>query len=429
MKIAIINARIVDPEAQRDEVSNLYIHKKQIVHIGSTAPDGFVARKTIEANQQLLIPGIIDIAVTLREPGQEFKATIESESDAAVSAGITQMYAMPEPKTVIDSMAMVKLIRSKAKTIKKARIGLIGAATKNLAGKHLSNMGGLKHAGCAGVSNNRQPFADTRTLRMVMDYAATYELPLFFHPIDHSLQGQGCVHEGAISTRMGLPAIPVAAETVAVAQVLALIEELGVRVHLCRLSTANSVDMVRQAKAKGLAVTADVSAHQLFLTEMDISDFNSLCHVQPPLRSQRDLQALRQGVADGTIDVICSDHQPHEIDAKLAPFQQTEAGISALETLLPLTLRLVEEKVMSLTQALACITCSAADVMGNHKQGRLQVGKKADFVLIDPNDFWQLQPQTMHSKGKNTPFTGWGFTGKVMQTFVAGKCVYTQNNE
>lgn len=429
MKIAITNARIVDPSTQRDEVSNLYLHKKTIVHIGATAPDGFIAHQTIEANQQLLIPGIIDIAVTLREPGQEFKATIESESNAAVSVGITQMYAMPEPKTVIDSMAMVKLIRGKAKTIKKARIGLIGAATKNLDGKQLSNMGGLKHAGCAGVSNNRQSFANTRTLRMVMDYAATYELPLFFHPIDHSLAGQGCVHEGAISTRMGLPAIPVAAETVAVAQVLALIEELGVRVHLCRLSTANSVDMVRQAKAKGLAVTADVSAHQLFLTEMDISDFNPLCHVQPPLRSQRDLQALRQGVADGTIDVICSDHQPHEVDAKLAPFQQTEAGISALETLLPLTLRLVEEKVMSLTQALACITCNAAHVMGNHKQGCLQVGKKADFVLIDPNDFWQLQPHTMQSKGQNTPFAGWGFTGKVTQTFVAGKCVYTQNNQ
>jgi dihydroorotase len=427
MKTAILNARIIDPETQRDEITNLYIHKKIITHIGAVAPDDFTADQTLNADQHLLIPGIIDIAVTLREPGQEFKATIESESHAAASAGITHMYAMPEPKTAIDSMAMVKLIRSKAKTVNKTYIGMIGAATKNLAGKQLSNMGGLKHAGCVGVSNNRQPFADTRTLRMAMDYAATYELPLFFHPLDHSLAGQGCVHEGAVSTRAGLPGIPVAAETVAVAQVLALVEELGVRVHLCRLSTANSVDMVRQAKAKGLAVTADVAAHQLFLTDMDVSDFNPLCHVQPPLRSQRDLTALRQGLVDGTIDAICSDHQPHEIDAKLAPFQQTESGISALETLLPLTMRLVEEKILSLSEALACISIKAAKIMGN-KQGRLQEGKRADFVLIDPTAFWELQTHEMQSKGKNTPFSGWSFTGKVVKTFVAGHCVYTSSS-
>jgi len=423
MKIAIINARIIDPETQHDEITNLYIDKKTIAHIGTTPPNGFVANQTLDANQHLLIPGIIDIAVALREPGQEFKATIESESHTAASAGITHMYMMPEPKTAIDSMAMVKLIRSKAKTVNKTYISMIGAATKNLEGKQLSNMGGLKHAGCAGVSNNRQPFADTHTLRMVMDYAATYELPLFFHPLDHSLARQGCVHEGAVSTRAGLPGIPVAAETVAVAQVLALVEELDVRVHLCRLSTANSVDMVRQAKAKGLAVTADVAAHQLFLTDMDVSDFNPLCHVQPPLRSQRDLTALRHGLIDGTIDAICSDHQPHELDAKLAPFQQTEPGISALETLLPLTMRLVEDTTMSLSEALACITVKAAKVMGN-KQGRLQAGKRADFALIDPNAFWELQANTMQSKGKNTPFAGWSFAGKVVKTFVAGNCIY-----
>lgn len=425
MKIAIMNARLIDPETQLDEHTNLYLDNKKIAYIGDTAPDTFTADETIDAQGKIIFPGIIDIAVNLREPGQEFKATIESESQAAVSSGITHMYCMPEPATVIDSMAMVKLIRSKAKTAGKARISSIGAATKDLKGEQLSNMGGLKYAGCVGVSNHRQSFANTRTLRMVMDYAATYDLPLFFHPIDYSLMGEGCVHEGAVATRAGLPGIPVAAETVAVAQVLALVEELGVRVHLCRLSTANSIELLRQAKAKGLTVTADVSAHQLFLTHMDVSDFNPLCHVQPPFRSQRDLDALRRGLVEGTIDAICSDHQPHEIDAKLAPFQQTEPGISALETLLPLTMRLVEEGVMTLPDALACISIKAAKVMSNDNQGRLQQGMKADFVIYDPEALWELRPENMQSKGKNTPFAGWSFTGKVVKTFVNGKCVYS----
>ncbi len=425
-KKVISNAQIIDPDSGFNEVSNLYIDGKSIAHIGSKAPDGFKPDETIDATDQLLIPGVIDLSAYLRDPGQEYKATIESESNAAVSAGITQLYYMPEPQTTIDSMPTVNLIKKRAKAEKKVRVGVIGSITQGLKGEQLTNMGGLKYAGCAGVTNQRQAFASTRTLRMAMDYAATFDLPVLLHPIDHALMGCGCVHEGAIATRVGLPSIPVAAETTAVAQIITLAEELGVAVHLCRLSAANSVELVRTAKQKGLPVTADVAAHQLFLTEMDISDFNPLCHVQPPLRSQRDLDALRKGVADGTIDAICSDHQPHEVDAKLAPFQQTQPGISALETLLPLTMRLVEEGSMPLETAIASITCRPAKTIRNN-QGKLQLGLHADFTLFDMNDLWRLETAKMKSKGKNTPFEGWSFSGRSTKTFVKGKCVFDRN--
>ncbi len=427
MRFVISNAHIIDPDSGYNAVSNLYVHKKKIAHIGQTPPAGFTADHTIDASGQFLFPGIIDLAAYLREPGQEFKASMESETLAAVSAGITQLFYMPEPLTSIDNMPMVKLIMKQGRALKKARVKVIGAITQDLAGEQLTNMGGLKYAGCAGVSNQRQPFASTRTLRMAMDYAATFDLPLFLHPIEHSLTGSGCVHEGFVATRMGLPGIPVAAETTAVAQIITLIEELDIPVHLCRLSAANSVEMVRAAKQRGLSVTADVAAHQLFLTEMDISDFNPLCHVQPPLRSERDMEALRHGVADGTIDAICSDHQPHEIDAKLAPFQQTEPGISALETLLPLVMRLVEENSMPIETAIASVTIRPATITRS-KQGRLQPGKKADFTLFDPDDFWQLRADELLSQGKNTPFEGWSFSGRSSKTYIKGKCVFDRKN-
>jgi len=438
-KIIISNARIINPGSGHDEISNLYIDHKTIVHIGIKEPDGFsnsdegsVAGEAgriekIDATGQWLLPGVIDLAAYLREPGQEFKASIETESKAAVSAGITQLYFMPEPQTSIDNMPMVNLIRKRAKAEKKVRVGVIGAITQGLEGKQLTNMGGLKYAGCVAVTNQRQAFKNTKTLRMAMDYAATFDLPLFLHPIDHALVGNGCVHEGAIATRMGLPGIPVAAEATAVAQIIVLAEELDVAVHLCRLSAATSVEMVRAAKKKGLPVTADVAAHQLFLTDMDISDFNPLCHVPPPLRDQRDMEALRKGVADGTIDAICSDHQPHEIDAKLAPFQQTEPGISALETLLPLAMRLVEEGHLSMKDAIASITCRPATILNDDK-GQLLAGKPADLTLYDPNDMWKLEASELVSQGKNTPFDGWFFSGRSSKTFVNGKCVFDRNS-
>ncbi|MCL4160587.1 UNVERIFIED_CONTAM: hypothetical protein GTU68_025099 [Idotea baltica] len=331
---------------------------------------------------------------------------------------------MPETNSPIDSGATVKLIKSKAKQAGFARVSVIGSLTQGLKGEQLSHMGSLKYVGCVGLSQGHQPIKNLSTLRKAMEYAATFELPLFLHPIEHSLMMDGGMHEGALSTRLGIHPIPVATETVGMAQILILVKQTNCPVHFCRLSSADGIEMLTKAKQDGLPVTADVAAHQLFLTEMDVADYNPLCHTIPPLRSERDRDALRGAVSAGIIDAICSDHQPHEIDAKLAPFEETDPGISAFETLLPLVMRLVEEKVLTLSQAIAYITQSPAELAGI-KAGTLEIGQSADLSLFDPEHFWQLDPSEMISEGKNSPFTGWGFNGKTTHTIVRGKTVFS----
>jgi dihydroorotase len=283
-------------------------------------------------------------------------------------------------------------------------------------------MAALRQAGCIGVGQFNIP-CDYSVLRQSMEYAASQGLTVYLQPQDNSLLSNGCAHEGAIATRLGLPPIPEAAETASIGALLALIEQTGARSHLCRLSTAKGVNMVRQARAEGLPVTADVSAHQAFLTEMDISDFNSLCHVLPPLRTERDRDGLRQGLSDGTLQVICSDHQPHELDAKLAPFPSTEPGISGLETLLPLALRLSQEGVLSRNQAIARVTSGPAEVLGIDA-GNLTTGSSADLCIFDPGHSWEFDTEAMLSAGKNSPFGGWSFNGQVLRTLLAGDTVY-----
>jgi len=423
MNTLITNARLVDPASELDEVADIAIQKSKILGVGSQIPSTFKADKVIDASGLWVLPGIVDLSAYLREPGQENKTRILFETYAAVSAGITTICCMPEKSSPIDSGATVKLIRSKAKQAGFARIRMIGALTEKLQGEQLSHMGSLKYVDCVGVSQGWEPMKDLATLRKAMEYASTHELPLFLHPLEHSLMETGGMHEGALSTRLGLPPIPVAAETAAMAQILALVEQVKCPVHFCRLSSADSITLLKQAKENGLPVTADVAAHQLFLTEMDLCDYNSLCHVIPPFRSERDRDALRQAVADGTIDAICSDHQPHEIDAKLTPFEESSPGISGFETLLPLVLRLVEEKVINKNQAIAYLTHKPASLI-NSNAGTLQAGKKADLSLFDPQEFWQLDANKLLSHGKNTPFTGWSFAGKTIQTFVKGQSVF-----
>ncbi len=423
MNTVIKNGRIIDPANNIDKVADITIQKNKIIGIGESIPAAFKADKNIDAKGLWVLPGLVDLSAYLREPGQENKTRIPFETYAAASAGITTICCMPEKDSPIDSGATVKLIRSKAKQAGFSRVNMIGALTEKLEGEQLSHMGSLKYVDCVGVSQGWEPIKDLSTLRKAMEYAATHELPLFLHPLEHSLMEKGGMHEGALSTRLGLPPIPVAAETAAMAQILALVEQTKTAVHFCRLSCADSITLLKQAKANSLPVTADVAAHQLFLTEMDLCDYNSLCHVIPPFRSERDRDALRQAVADGTIDVICSDHQPHEIDAKLTPFEESSPGISGFETLLPLVLRLVEEKVIDENQAIAYLTHKPASII-NSKAGTLTVGAKADLSLFDPNDFWQLNPNELLSNGKNTPFSGWSFNGRTSQTFVKGKTVY-----
>jgi dihydroorotase len=424
MSLLIRNARVLNPATGLDGLRNVLLDNGRITALAEPSA-GFIADEEIDATGLWAFPGGVDLSAWLREPGLDHKATLRSETLAAAASGLTTLCYQPEPGANFDTAAQVKLIDEISHRAGYANVAVLGNLTSGMKGEQLSNMASLKRAGCVAVTNGWQAFHSLQTLRRAMEYAATHELTVFVYPLEHALAAGGYMHEGEVSTRVGIPAIPSAAETVAVAQTLALASHTGAKVHFCRLSARLSVKLIRQAKESGLDITADVAAHQLFLTEMDVSDFNPLCHVMPPLRADRDLDALREGLADGTIDAICSDHQPHEVDAKLAPFQQTAPGISGLETLLPLTLRLVEDGVLDLQTALRKITSNPAKIIGSDA-GQISVGAPADLVLFDPDTLWDLDIRTMRSAGKNTPFAGWNFNGTVKHTLLAGKTVFSR---
>ena len=427
MRLHIRNGRVIDPANNVDTVQDLWIADGRILATGA-APADFRAERSIDAAGLVVCPGLIDLCAHLREPGQEHKATIASETAAAAAAGVTTLVCPPDTDPVIDTPAVANLIQQRAQTAGKTRVLTLGALTQGLKGSQLSEMGALKAAGCVGISNARRPVANTMVMRRAMEYAATHDLTVFLHADDPWLSNHGCVHEGQVASRLGLAGIPEAAETVAVARDLALVQQTGVRAHFCRLSTAQSIRMVARAQYDGLPVSADVSAHQLHLTEIDVSDFNSQCHVLPPLRTQRDRDGLRTGLAKGTLQAICSDHQPHEADAKLAPFAATAPGISALETLLPLSLRLAAEGVMSLPEIIARLTHQPARLLGL-EGGTLSVGAAADVCLFNPDENWELTTEHMLSRGRNTPFAGWHFKGRTTLTIFNGEIVYERKTK
>ena len=422
MNIEINNAHIIDPENGVNKISNLYIHNKTIAAVGEKPAD-WKANTSIDAKGCYVFPGFVDIATRLREPGQEHKATIASETYAAVSGGITSVVCLPDTEPAINSPAEVELIQQRTNAVGHCHVYIIGALTSQLKGTMLSEMAALKEAGVVGVSNVLHPRANNLVLRRAMEYASSQDLTLFYHPIDHHLAANGCLHEGMSATRMGLAGIPTAAETAAVGSCLALIEQTDVRVHFCRLSTQRAIQMLERAKFDGAPISADISAHQLFLSDMDITDFDGNYHVLPPLRSRTDVAGLRHKLNSEIIVSLCSDHQPHERDAKLAPFASTEPGISALETLLPLALQLVKDKVADLTDIVSLLTYKPAQLL-NIKAGNLSPGRNADLCICDPSIEWQLTTDTMHSRGKNTPFLNKTFKGKVTHTFVNGKLVF-----
>ncbi|MFQ5469264.1 MAG: dihydroorotase [Gammaproteobacteria bacterium] len=422
MHIHVKNGHVIDPANQIDKTTDLFISNGEIAAIDHS-PDGFVTEKIIDATGLVVCPGVVDLRAHCREPGLENKATIASETRAAVSAGITTLCCPPDTDPVVDTPAVATLIQRRAEEAGFARVLPLGALTQNLNGTHLSEMHALKTAGCVGVTNAMYPVANTLIMRRAMEYAATHDLTVFINPEDHALCNNGSANEGPVATRLGLPGIPEAAETVAVASCLALIEQIGIRAHFSLISCKRSAYMIARAQHDGLSVTADVCAHQLHLTENDILDFDSRCHVRPPLRTQRDLEGLRKAVGSGAISAICSDHQPHERDAKLAPFSVAAPGMSTLETLLPLTLHLYHNGHLSLNQAIASLTCNPSQILGLDT-GTLTVGECADICIFDPDQHWIFHEKDIVSQGKNTPFVDWEFAGQVRYTLSAGKLVY-----
>ena len=427
MKIQIKNGRLIDPKNNIDAVQDLYIAAGKIAGVGQ-APEGFSANQTIDATGQIVCPGLIDLSARLREPGYEYKATLESELQAAVAGGITSLACPPDTDPVLDEPGLVEMLKHRAKQLNLAHVYPLGALTRQLEGKQLTEMWELTEAGCVGFSQADTPVTDTRVLWRAMQYAATFGFTVWLRPEDYHLARGGVAHDGEVASRLGLSGIPTAAETVALATILRLTAETGAKIHLCRLSTRESVDMVREAKRNGLSVTCDIAANHLHLTEHDIGFFDANCHLRPPLRSQRDLTALREALKEGVIDAVCSDHTPVDDDAKLMPFAEAEPGATGLELLLPLTLKWAEASGVDLATAISRITCVPAAVLGIDA-GHLGVGATADLCLIDPTQYWKVDAGSLISQGKNTPFLGLELAGRVNTTLVNGHTVFLRKGQ
>lgn len=413
--ILLQNVRILCPASGTDQLATVRIEAGRISHLG----DAPAADQTLEGRGHWLMPGIIDLAARLREPGATVKATIASEAEAALAAGITTLVMPPDSKPVADTPAVVDRIHAKATQAGAARVRVLGALTVGLQGEALGELSALKAAGVLGVTNGLAPLANLLVARRALEYANGLGLTVHVVALDAALANGGCAHEGAMATKLGLAPIPVAAEVAAVRQWISLVEDTGATVHFGRLSSARGAELIESAQARGLPITADVAAHQLFLTDAALEGFNAMAHVMPPLRSTDDRDALRGALAKGVIGSICSDHQPHEADAKVNPFPLTEPGISALETLMPLALRLVEHGLLSPLQCAARLCTGPAAVL-RLKAPRIAVGEAADLTLIDPGLQWTLDPARMLSRGRNTPFAGQLFTGRAIRGFKAG---------
>ena len=422
MKIHIKNGRLVDPKNNVDAQKDVFIAAGKVVAVG-VMPEGFHANRVIEAGGLVVCPGLVDLSARLREPGYEYKATLESEMLAAVAGGVTSLVCPPDTDPPLDEPGLVEMLKHRAKSLNQARVFPLGALTQKLAGERLTEMAELTDAGCIGFSHADAPIADTNVLLHAMEYAATFGFAVWLRPQDAFLAKDGVAHDGEVATRLGLPAIPSCAESIALATILSLVRETGARVHICRLSSREGVALVRAAKAEGLPVSCDITIHHLHLSEVDIGFFDSNCHLVPPLRSQRDRDALREALADGTVDALCSDHTPVDDDAKLLPFAEAEAGATGLELLLPLTLKWARETDAPLSAAIARIATEPSRVLALNN-GHLGVGQPADLCIFDPAQHWKVGPATLKSQGRNTPFVGFELQGKVRYTLVDGHVVY-----
>lgn len=428
-RLQIKGGHLLDPASGLDQPMDVWVADGSVVALtpaGKTV-DGFVPDQVIDASGQVVCPGLIDLSARLREPGFEYKATLESEMRAAIAGGVTRLVCAPDTDPPLDEPGLVEMLKHRARNLQQAHVHPLGALTHQLQGEQLTEMAELTEAGCVGFSQGPNPLQNTQILMRAMQYARTFDYPVWIYPMDPWIGRHGVAHGGPISGRLGLAGIPVAQETIALQTIFELMRSTGVRVHLCRISSAAGVALVRQAKAEGLRLSADVAVHHLHLIDVDTADFDPNYRVLPPFRSQRDRDALRAGAADGTIDVICSDHAPVDDDAKQLPFGEAEPGVTAIELLLPLCIKWALESGLSLQQAMAMMTSKAAAVLGRDA-GRLVVGGQADLCLFDPKKSWTVTPKSLYSQGKNTPYLGMDLQGQVSVVLVDGRCVFDRRN-
>lgn len=413
----IENARVIDPLTHTDTISDVYVANGQIQAIG-LRPDAGEIETSIDATGQWLIPGLIDLGGHLPEPGYSQKGSIASETRAAANGGFTHICSLPDTKPVADTSAVIKLILDKAATAGNAKVLPLGAMTQGLAGEQLASMVTLFEAGAVAMSNARQPIRDSYVVRRLMEYAATYDIPLFLSANDLSLAADGCMHEGPVATRMGLPGIPATAETIALAQLLLLIEQTGVRAHISQISCRRSVSMLRQARDNGIAVTADTPLANLLFTEDAVIGYNSLYNVQPPLRSERDRQALLEAVANGEL-AISSNHRPHELSAKKAPFSDAEYGMSQYDHFLSQAMTLVHRDELTIAALLRATSTIPAQILGLKQS--LSKGNTFNAVLFNPESECSITPAQLTSRGHNHPALNKTLKGRISRVFIEGQ--------
>ena len=439
MKILIQNGRVMDPATGRDEIADIAVAAGRVIASGRVAPD-FHAARVIDATGCVVAPGLVDLAVRLREPGQEHAGMLESEMAAAVAGGVTSLVCPPDTDPVLDEPGLVDMLRFRAEKLHQARVFPIGALTRGLKGEVLTEMAELTESGCIGFGQAEVPIVNHQVLQRALQYAATFGYTVWLRPQDFWL-GKGVAASGALATRMGLAGIPVAAETIALNTLFDLLRSVhgssdrqhrdkGVRVHLCRISSAAGLALVRQAKAEGLPVSCDVSVHNLHLSDVDIGYYDSRTRLQPPLRQPRDRDALRAGLADGTIDALVSDHNPVDADAKVLPFADAEPGATAVELLLGLAAQWAQQDGLGLMQALSVLTTGPLKVLGGAlgtlqaSVGQIIEGGVADLCVFDPNSAWQVRPEALRSQGKHTPFEGHVLPVSVRATLVGGQVAW-----
>ena len=428
MKILIRNGRLIDPASGRDEPGDVAIAAGRILTLGRVPAD-FQPMRVIDATGCIVAPGLVDLAARLREPGHEHEGMLESELNAAAAGGVTSLVCQPDTDPTLDEPGLVEMLKFRARKLSLCRLFPLGALTRGLAGEVLTEMAELTEAGCVGFSQAEVPIIDTCALQ----YAATFGYTVWLRPQDGWL-GKGVAASGAVATRLGLSGVPVAAETIAMLTIIELVRRTGARVHLCRLSSAAGVALLRAAKAEGLPLTADVSINSLHLTDVDIGFFNPAMRLTPPLRQGADRAALRAALADGTIDALVSDHTPVDEDAKNLPFGEAEPGATGLELLLSLALKWGSDSGLSLATTLARVTSDPVRVLGeslgslSSSAGQLVAGGVADLCIFDPDATWRVTPQDLASQGKHTPFafeaTGFALPGRVRATLVAGTVAY-----